>query len=1078
MPNKLSRYCDGVMEAAWLAAIALIPIFFNVYSSRIFEPDKIALLRSLALVILAAWMIKLFSEGGPRWESRQPGDSLLKFIIKFPLAGAVLAFVFLYFLSTLFSVAPRTSLWGSYQRLQGTYTTFSYLIVFAAILGNLRSRKQVDRVITTAVLASLPIVLYGFLQHYKRDPIPWAGDTSLRIAANMGNSIFVAAYLIMVFPLTIGRIVQSFAAILKEESRLWSHMARATIYVFIAASQLIALYMSQSRGPMLGLLAGTFFLFLLLSLYWQKRWLTVSTVAIALALGIFLVVFNIQGGPLESLRKSTAFGRFGMLLDPESNSALVRKYIWQGAADLVEPHEPLEYPDGNVDKFNGLRPLIGYGPETMYVAYNPFYVPELAIVERRNASPDRSHNETWDALVITGVLGIIAYLFLFTLVFYYGLNWIGLIITRRQRNLFLSLWLGSGGVGAAGMILWRGIEYFGVGLPFGMLIGLLIYLTLVAISGNYRAPETRTEKSRYLLLIVLIAAIVSHFVEINFGIAIVATRTYFWVYSALLVILGYLLPRKEEEESDLLTMPANKVVEGAGKQKGASGARKKRHSRESIRLPGSNWLVENREPLISAMLLSMVLVTLVFNFVSNSRGLSSVQAIFWNSLTQLPNRDFAASPGLFWMFLTTWLFMAIVMSAESSEREQIPWWKGLGIVLLGSLIPFALYAWVHANALASIATQSANTLDSVLQQVGRFEGLLTRFYVAFILIVLVLAILLPERKDVQLRLPKLAGILFAPTLFILVIFLIFFSNLRIIQADIVYKIAEPFSRNGQWPVAITIYNRANQLAPNEDYYFLFLGRAYLEHAKTLDDLEQRDRVIEEAEGELLKAQALNPLNTDHTANLARLYSLWASYTTEPKTRQERGEISSDYFSKALKLSRNSALLWDEWAYLLISILQQPEAAFEKINRAIEIDPQYHRSYALMGEYYLRKSVLADGTTDQDALERAANSFSNALEMPAPGEPAARFNYAQMLASIYVKGGRYQPAIDAYLKALEVAPQGVEVWRIREAIAGLYVQTGDTSNALLHLQYALNEAPDDQKDRLRALLTQLQAGGQP
>ncbi|MEZ4646278.1 MAG: hypothetical protein R3E31_26740 [Chloroflexota bacterium] len=46
-----------------------------------------------------------------------------------------------------------------------------------------------------------------------------------------------------------------------------------------------------------------------------------------------------------------------------------------------------------------LRPLIGYGPESMYVAYNRFYPPELATVEARNASPDRSHNETFDALV-------------------------------------------------------------------------------------------------------------------------------------------------------------------------------------------------------------------------------------------------------------------------------------------------------------------------------------------------------------------------------------------------------------------------------------------------------------------------------------------------------------------------------------------------------------------------------------------------------------------------------------------------------------------------------------------------------
>jgi tetratricopeptide (TPR) repeat protein len=314
---------------------------------------------------------------------------------------------------------------------------------------------------------------------------------------------------------------------------------------------------------------------------------------------------------------------------------------------------------------------------------------------------------------------------------------------------------------------------------------------------------------------------------------------------------------------------------------------------------------------------------------------------------------------------------------------------------------------------------------------------------------------------------------------VLVIILAFITNIRIIQADIAYKIAEPFSRSGQWPVAITIYNRANELAPNEDYYYLFLGRAFLEHAKTFEDSNQRDSFMEEARDELLKAQALNPLNTDHTANLARLYSLWASYATNAEDRQERAEISSNYFSKAVTLSRNSALIWGEWAYLLLTLTQQPDGAYQKITRAIQIDPQYHRSYALLGEYYLRQSTATeDVDAKQEALELAAGNLEKALNLPIPDEPLAKFNYAQMLASIQAQRGLYQAALDAYLLALEFAPQGVGVWTIQEAIGGLYVRLGDPANALLHLQYALNEAPDDQKDRLRSLLAQLQEVGQP
>ena len=141
-------------------------------------------------------------------------QSRIKTLLRIPLLGLVAGLALLYLVSTIFSVSPYTSFWGSYQRLQGTYTTLSYLVVFAALVGNLRRRAQVERLITVAILASLPVSLYGVLQRYQADPIPWGGDVIARVASNLGNSIFVAAYLIMVFPLTVMRIVEFFEALL------------------------------------------------------------------------------------------------------------------------------------------------------------------------------------------------------------------------------------------------------------------------------------------------------------------------------------------------------------------------------------------------------------------------------------------------------------------------------------------------------------------------------------------------------------------------------------------------------------------------------------------------------------------------------------------------------------------------------------------------------------------------------------------------------------------------------------------------------------------------------------------------
>ena len=71
------------------------------------------------------------------------------------------------------------------------------------------------------------------------------------------------------------------------------------------------------------------------------------------------------------------------------------------------------------------------------MAFNRFYPPELAQLESRNASPDRAHNETWDSLAMTGVLGFLASSLLFLSIFFWAMRWLGLVRTRRGRHSLL-----------------------------------------------------------------------------------------------------------------------------------------------------------------------------------------------------------------------------------------------------------------------------------------------------------------------------------------------------------------------------------------------------------------------------------------------------------------------------------------------------------------------------------------------------------------------------------------------------------------------------------------------------------------
>ncbi len=254
----LSVLCEKVIEAGWMATVAVVPIFFNIYSHRSFEPDKIVLMRSIALIIVLAWAIRILEVG--HWKqkvnTRRPIFNIQSLISSPPLILPTLLLAIVYILTAITSIAPRLSLQGSYHRSQGIYTALSYIAIFLTILFTLRHRSQLHRLITVMLFTSLPVSLYGIMQHYGLDPIVWTNvgaEVTVRAISTMGNPIFVAAYLIMVVPLTVARLIQQFLAIRNGE-KAPSLYVLTGCYTFLLASQLLCILFTQSRGPLLGLL--------------------------------------------------------------------------------------------------------------------------------------------------------------------------------------------------------------------------------------------------------------------------------------------------------------------------------------------------------------------------------------------------------------------------------------------------------------------------------------------------------------------------------------------------------------------------------------------------------------------------------------------------------------------------------------------------------------------------------------------------------------------------------------------------------------------------------------------------------
>jgi len=1085
MQTKLSRICEAIIEAGWLAALVVTPLFFNTSSNRVFEPDKLHLLRSIALVMAVAWIVQLLDTGLSGW-IRERGGGFWSAIRRTPLVLPTLALVAAYILSTALSLVPRISFLGSYVRMQGTYTFISYVLIFFMVLTHLRTRAQINRIFYAIILSSLPIAIYGIIQHYGLDPLPWGGDVRERVAANMGNAIFVAAYLIIALFLTLERLVDSVASLLNEEKGTTADALRAGGYFFVLAVQLIAIYFTQSRGPWGGLAAGAY-VFIMLGLLLVTRWATgraaaptmlawltrnvraiwLALIGLTLAGLIILGVMNVPQGPLKVVCEQRYISRLCTLFSLTEGTNAVRALIWEGVVDMMlKPHAPIKAPDGTPDTWNIIRPLVGYGPESMWVAYNGFYPSDLGHYEARNASPDRSHNETFDAIVRTGLIGFGIQLWLYISIFYYALRWLGLMEGRKQRSMFLGFLAAGAFLGVVIPVIADGsLRLAGIGLPAGLIFGLIVYVTvdlLLTPTGGRDASEegaavesvTEGGGRRQLLLLTLFAAIVAHFFEIHLGIAIASTLTTFWVLAAVLVAVGMGWANPTEEVPDTVrgsvpggaarrteapavaatATPTGKRKAGAqastaAGQRGAPGSTKRPNERQPAPAPRPPIkppaLAGTRSPILTflpyAGISAVITLILTWDYLINQTGAQSAFAILWNAFTLRSNpaiSQIVQSPLLLMLMGFTWLVGGLLAVSENSHlpagllpaRRGTAWAANAGIYAATVSGVWLVFGLLHANRLTMQGLSGIAALRHITEHIVFFD-------ICFFLLLFVLSAAIwfgetrprPARFSEAIPAVPLLGGAGAALLALLVIVNI---NVQTVQADTFYKQGLAYENAGSWESAAILHNEAAKLEPTEDYYYLFLGRALLQLAgaspagsATLpanianlspEELlalvnrglgsRNREDLMRASYAALLAAQKLNPLNTDHSANLARHNRSWAftealgpnDSPTNALLRElvatnakgvdlKRLNQAASYYREAVALSPQNVGLLNELATTQF-IMGDTNGALATLKRAQEIDTIYSPTYILRGDMF---ATLGDKASALAAYRKGA-----------------------------------------------------------------------------------------------------------
>lgn len=911
LTGGMVRFCEALVESGWLVCLIVVPLYLNLLSTTVFEPDKLAIFRTVAAVMGAVWTVRF----AYRFDGIGMALTSLKSFLRVPLVLPVLLMTVSSVVSAAFSVEPGSSWWGSHSRSQGALTTVAFACFFLVALHCLRRKTQWRRALFVMVLTSVPVSLYGIAQFLGLDPLPWSrifeGGWGLRVTSTLGNPIFLGSYLLAPIFIGLGWLLSSRSERRDDPSTQPAVGRRpgTAFQVTLGMALLInlcALALTSSRGPLLGLLAGGGFLLMILGLWCLSapghRVCLAKRAIVALAL--FVLVGALGLTALFVTRARSVLRDFEGYHQPAAPSGLlprtvvVRILIWNAVAELMTSSEPVRYSDGTEDGLARFRPWIGFGPETFEMALLRYYPPGLSRFADRRSLPDRAHNLILQTWVTRGWIGVAALLYFLISLLCNGFGWLGLAPTRRDRKR-LAAALTAGTMVGGGLSLALFPWTLGLGAVSGLLAGICFYVLLVCL-GSRGAFPTPAGSSGGWLLAALLAALAAHFIELQSGIETASTQIHFWFLAAAVVALG---------EGRLA--PTRTISEASD---------------------GLQGLRERADVLAHGFLIALVMVSLGFDFFANwgfSMAAKGVGGPLGAAMQPSPLFAFSV---LLLIPLAAWLTGGLLLTGRpalpSLPRQR---WKRGGAAVVGSFLLFYLFLSVQNTVSKSSVIRLSET------DVVRDWWTPSTFY-WFVLLFFLGAVAWVVR--LELSPSRTSTTAFAPMMAVVACVLVYWAwqaEYSRVEGDVLYKRARAAASVGDFNFSFRVYDHLVKAGlPTEWLHLLAKTEARFKQARLLPPTE-REETFHEMETDLLRAQGLRRLDVGPLEGLAEVATLRAELADNERNRARLLEDARRRWIQAVALAPRTGYLHYGLAMADLGLGKNQEAEQALVD-AVRLDP--------------------------------------------------------------------------------------------------------------------------------------------
>jgi O-antigen ligase len=288
-----------------------------------------------------------------------------------------LAFVVWSAITVATSVSPATALIGYYANAEGLMALIVYGTAAFLTLQLADTPLRIRQLLQTSSLTAAVVAAYGLIQTARLDPIKWPIGLwgAFRSFSTVGNPDMFGAFMVLnLFVLA--------ALLLSETDKRWRTIyAVATLLVGLAA------FTSLARAAWLGAIAGAI-VFAILAVHLKPR----VTRAEIILVGV-LILAVVGAGAISLVNTdvdANVARRLTAAFNPQDKNTLGRTETWRIAAIAI-----------------GKRPIVGYGPDTFGLAFQPNKTQAFASLVEPNIVQANAHSTVIQIALERGVPGLV-----------------------------------------------------------------------------------------------------------------------------------------------------------------------------------------------------------------------------------------------------------------------------------------------------------------------------------------------------------------------------------------------------------------------------------------------------------------------------------------------------------------------------------------------------------------------------------------------------------------------------------------------------------------------------------------------